>query len=435
MTFQISEHRFQSFYILTIILGFGISAYFAHHQILSGDQIQMLYKGYLASNQDIWLHYGNAASAMGNVPGTLSTLLIALPLKVFNSPWSPMLLLLGLRLIGFYLFDTVIKQIFSIPVRLLFLIGCWLNPWFQFESLLYNPAYLFFCAALHFWSAFHLRKECSFFHSLLHILSIGLAAQLHYSWPLLCVISAFLFFKHELKIHWGGVLSGVSLILLSLIPYFMAIATTPAILHNTDPEATTRYIGWGGLHIYPVLKSFVYWLRYASLLYPNKLITGASFDWIASHETIRHIALYLWRGITFFIGGLTLLLAFMINRFCWIKLKPLLSLNASKGEWNDIQWCLLFSAGAVIAVLISAALSPIVLIYWHLMLVFPFALIPVLVFAEHKQKFLFKTPTFLVSLAIYFLVINLVAANDSKKFSYKANYSEQTITYVLEQKL
>ena len=416
-----------------LVFGLCMSFYYFKHQILTGDQTQMLYKGYLAARSNIWLNYGNGASAMGNVPGSLSTLLIALPLKVLDSPYSPVLLLLTIRLIGFFLFDSVIKEIFSPSIRFLFLLLCWFNPWFQFESLLYNPSYLFFCSALHFWSAYHSLRKPSFAYSFLHILSIGLALQLHYSWPLLALITIFLFFKKNIFANWSGVFCASLIIIGSLIPYIHDVRLNPALLTHQDPEANARYIGWGGLHIYPVLKSILYWLRYASLLFPNKILTSADFNWLTDHKTLQSILLYLWRGVTFTIGGVTVLFAVIANYSCWKKIKTNIAINSNQ-LINAEDWLIYYSIGAIFAVIISATLSPIVLIYWHLMLVFPFALFPLLIFVNQKKDVLFKTPLIFWLIA-YFILINVIASNDSTKYSYESDYYQQTLTFLEQQKL
>ncbi|MGL4515777.1 MAG: hypothetical protein ACRCUH_03630, partial [Shewanella sp.] len=84
--------------------GLLISLLFFQFQLLTGDQTQMLYKGYLGAYEGVWLSYGNAASAVGNVPGSLSAWLIGGPLLLWDSPYAPMLLLLAMRLVGFLLF-------------------------------------------------------------------------------------------------------------------------------------------------------------------------------------------------------------------------------------------------------------------------------------------------------------------------------------------
>ncbi|MGL5336383.1 MAG: 3-deoxy-D-manno-octulosonic acid transferase, partial [Enterovibrio sp.] len=163
---------------LIFIVGLVLTFMYANNQILTGDQLQMLHKGYLGAYQDIWLAFGNAASAVGNVPGSLSAWLIGGPLLLWDNPWAPMLLLIALRIASFVLFDCVLRNIFSAPVRILFAILYWLNPWLLYDSLLYNPSYLCFFTALHFWSAYKLKDAPSFIYSLLHVLAIGGAMQL-----------------------------------------------------------------------------------------------------------------------------------------------------------------------------------------------------------------------------------------------------------------
>ena len=72
-----------------IFAGLLLSWLFSDHQLLTGDQTQMLYKGYLGAYEGVWLSYGNAASAVGNVPGSLSAWLIGGPLLLWDSPMPP----------------------------------------------------------------------------------------------------------------------------------------------------------------------------------------------------------------------------------------------------------------------------------------------------------------------------------------------------------
>lgn len=63
------------------------------------------------------------------------------------------------------------------------------------------------------------------------------------------------------------------------------------------------------------------------------------------------------------------------------------------------------------------------------MLVFPFALFPLLLFIRHRgwER---QLRHYLVLAACYCLCVNLVAANDSRKFTYQADYETQTREYV-----
>ncbi len=423
-----------------IFAGLLLSWLFSVNQLLTGDQTQMLYKGYLGAYEGVWLSYGNAASAVGNVPGSLSAWLIGGPLLLWDSPYAPMVLLLVMRLVGFLLFDAVIRQVFVDPVskgnaRLLFLVLCWLNPWFQYESLLYNPSYLFLFSAMHCWSAWHMRERASFWHTIVHLLAIGMAMQLHYSWPLLAVISTYLFWRRILKVSWSGVVVAALLIGASLIPYAMEVMSNSHITQNVDPEARQRYIGWGLVHVYPVLKSVIYWLRYGSWLFASKLVNDTQFIWLAGHEYLQMTAVWLWRVVIYGVGSATVLLAAKANWQLWRDLKPRL-LRSDRASVDGTSWLGLYALAAVLAVLVSAALSPIIFNYWHLMLIFPYALFPILLllvsWSRNHPQWVGKG---LLAATLFCTAVNLIAASDSTKFSYQADYKQQVQEYLQEMKL
>lgn len=422
-------------FYLGVIGGLLMSLVFFQFQILTGDQTQMLYKGYLGAYEGVWLSYGNAASAVGNVPGSLSAWLIGGPLLLWDSPYAPVLLLLAMRLVGFLLFDAVIRQVFGDRVRLLFLVLCWLNPWFQYESLLYNPSYLFLFSAMHCWSAWHMRERASFWHMIVHLLAIGMAMQLHYSWPLLAVMSTYLFWRRILKVSWSGVVVAVLLIGASLIPYAMEVMSNSQITQNVDPEARQRYIGWGLVHVYPVLKSVLYWLRYGSWLFASKLVNDTQFIWLAGHEYLQLAAVWLWRLVIYGVGSATVLLAAKANWQLWKRLKPRL-MRSDRAPVDGESWLGLYAVAAVLAVLVSAALSPIIFNYWHLMLIFPYALFPMLLLlVEWSRRYPQWVGKGLLAATLFCTVVNLIAATDSTKFSYQADYQQQVETYLQEEGL
>ena len=422
-------------FYLGVIGGLLMSLVFFQFQILTGDQTQMLYKGYLGAYEGVWLSYGNAASAVGNVPGSLSAWLIGGPLLLWDSPYAPVLLLLAMRLVGFLLFDAVIRQVFGDRVRLLFLVLCWLNPWFQYESLLYNPSYLFLFSAMHCWSAWHMRERASFWHMIVHLLAIGMAMQLHYSWPLLAVMSTYLFWRRILKVSWSGVAVAALLIGASLIPYAMEVMSNSQITQNVDPEARQRYIGWGLVHVYPVLKSVLYWLRYGSWLFASKLVNDTQFIWLAGHEYLQLVAVWLWRLVIYGVGSATVLLAAKANWQLWKRLKPRL-MRSDRAPVDGESWLGLYAVAAVLAVLVSAALSPIIFNYWHLMLIFPYALFPMLLLlVEWSRRYPRWVGKGLLAATLFCTVVNLIAATDSTKFSYQADYQQQVETYLQEEGL
>ena len=425
MTFANQNKYFSIVYIAGLILGALLSLLYASNQIITGDQTQMLFKGYLGAYSDIWLSYGNAASAVGNVPGSLSAWLVGFPLLLWDSPWSPMLFLIVLRVVSFLLFDAVIKQVFGNQFRLIFLVIYWLNPWFLYDSLIYNPSYLALFAAMHLWSAYMMRENRSAIYMIIHILSIGMAMQLHYSWPILVVVSTYLFYRKMIKVSWMGFVVGGLIVLASLVPYFLELQVNQSIA----AKESDRYIGWGGVHVYPVLKSALYWIRYGSFLFPTRAVMGAEFDWVTNIEWLRMVVQYSWRSVLFIAGLVTVVLSIKINWMVWKGIKGKV---ISKSELRGPDWLVLYSFAALLAIIVSSILSPITFSYWHLIMTFPFALFPVLYIIDggiYKDRVLWSKVGFV---ALFFIVVNLVAANDSGKYSYSFSYEDQVYEYVKE---
>ena len=418
-----------------LFIGIVLSFIYAQHQWVMADQLQMLEKGYLGARAGIWLSYGNVASAMGNVPGSLSAWLIGLPLLLWDSPYSPMLLLLALRLLAFLLLDRMVRELFSPTVRLAFMLLFWLSPWFLYDSLLYNPAYLPLFAALHFWSAFQLREKgpfwSSFACSALHVIAIGMAMQLHYSWPLLAVISGYLFLMGRIRFNWFGILAGVALVGLSLWPYFHEMLINSSISREANPDAQARYIGWGLVHVYPIFKALIYWLRYSSWIFTTKLVNGVEFSAFAAVPWLHWLLIALWKVVIYAVGAASLWLVILANRYGWTQVRASLWRRRREQAETPRTWFALYGAAAVIAVIVCAALAPIVFSYWHLTLVFPFALFPLLLWLEHwslgREH---KVCRYLLWAACYCIAVNLVAAHDSRKFAYRYDYADQVNLYL-----
>ncbi|WP_325891410.1 hypothetical protein [Grimontia sp. NTOU-MAR1] len=178
------------------------------------------------------------------------------------------------------------------------------------------------------------------------------------------------------------------------------------------------------MHVYPVLKAVLYWLRYASTLFSNRIITDTSFDWLTTVSWLQLVFQYLWQIILYAVGAMTVLIAAKANWRAWKSIKPYLKRNVQIDGLQ--QWLLLYAAATVLAIIINAMLSPITFSYWHLILTFPIALIPILVAAE---KWCVDMPDRfsrgLIGLAAIFIVVNLVAACDSEKYTHKVDYAEQ----------
>ena len=427
--------KFSQVYVSLFIIGLLLAVLYSSNQALNGDQLQTLYRGYLAAHQGIWLNYGNAASVVGNVPGSLSTMVVGVPLVLWDSPWSPMLVIITCNIMALFLFDKVVKQVFDEPARLLFLVLFWLSPWFLYQHMLYNLAYLFFCSALHFYTAFHLREKSSFWLTFGHVVSVGLVMQLHYSWPLLVMVSGYLFVRGVIKINYWGVLAGFLVLAATLVPYALEVLSTNSEAVSPEEFSKQRYIGWGFVHVYPVVKALLYWVRYSSFLFTEKLINGATFDWITSTELLRLSVMYAYRGLLYGVGLWTLFYSFKANWYLFKRVKGFWWHRLSHKKLDNEQWLLLYIAASAVAILISAGLSPTVFGYWHLIMLYPFAAMNMLVYLTHHKVEPKNFWRYLILIGVFSIFVNIVAAHDSVKFTYKVPYAEQVEVWLIQEKL
>lgn len=422
----------ERFFWLAVLVGLGLSVWYQINQIVDGDQLQMIQRGYAAAYQGLWPVTGNTASVVGNVPGFVSTAVVAGPLMLWDSPYAPIVLLVLLRLIGFLLIDAVVREAVpgSMALRLWLVVLLWLNPWVQFDSLLYNPAYLIFCFGLHFYSAWRLRAAPSFWWSFWHVVAIGLAVQMHFSWPLLAFVSVYLWWRQLVRVNWWGVVAAASVAVISLLPYLLAVLSNPEIARHSDPGTQERYIGWGAVNVYPILKSLIYWLRYGAWAFPSKLVNDAGFDWATGWQSLELALVWIWRIGQYVLAALTMMVALGANIVAWFGIRH--HWRRRDGLVQDgVTWLLLYSFGAFLAMLVSSGLSPIVFNYWHLALILPAALMPVVLWTN--QTFSRESTVFVKAVLIVaavFVATNLVAINDSRKFSWSADYTEQVRQYV-----
>jgi len=210
------------------------------------------------------------------------------------------------------------------------------------------------------------------------------------------------------------------------VPYFLELQVNQSIA----AKESDRYIGWGGVHVYPVLKSALYWIRYGSFLFPTRAVMGAEFDWITNIEWLRMVVQYSWRSALFVAGLVTVFLSIKINWMVWKGIKGKV---ISKGDLRGPDWLVLYSFAALLAIIVSSILSPITFSYWHLIMTFPFALFPVLYIIDRIEMYKDRVLWSRIRLvALFFVVVNLVAANDSGKYSYSFDYEEQVYEYIKE---
>ena len=405
-----------------------IAFYYECNQIISGDQYQMLAKGYHALITGEFLPYGNEASTVGNVPGSLSSIVVGLPLIIYPHPLSPVVLLLLIRYLGFFIFVNALTLVFSRKTVIIGALLYALNPWFLYDSLLYNPSYLSFGATIFLNMLIRLRSyneislRSRFICSVLLVLAGGWCLQFHYSWPVLGALFFILYIKNNIKISYLGITLGVLLLALSLIPYALEVLTNEKIITNPENYAKERYFGYGLVHVYPLFKALLYWLRFGSILVTQKSIVAASVagDLPLFLEWLR----YAWLGLTQVVGGISVLLSVYANYILIFKKREL------KEQDKDFSFIRNLCIATVISILVAAAAATLTLNYWQIILIFPFALLPLLCLIEKRPTF-FKS-RYIVIFAIFMILMNVVSASNSRKFHVSESYVDAVNLYCYE---
>ena len=338
--------------------------YWSRSQV-AGDQLNMLARGWLLMAEGEWIPFGLGTSAGGKAPGGLTSLIVGLPLMVWQNHRAPTLVIVLLNLVGYFLLDRLVARELGPQARLLFAIVYWLNPWRLYHSgFLWNSSYLLPLGALHFWTVYRQRERPRFGESFLQVLVVGLAAQLHPAAATLVILSVLLWWRGYFRFHWPAVALASILIAASLIPWALAIIErwAPAAFEH-QPARADRPI--------PALHGS------GSGLLDSVLGT----DWQQHHSLSRlRLAFQSLRGRhpatrdSGSVGLLTLPVVIWGNLRLW---------RGSKGWWRRVAgpidfrtWLLGVVRWSFVGVLAACVITPTAVMSWQLLSVLHLAVLP-----------------------------------------------------------
>ncbi len=154
--------------------------------------------------------------------------------------------------------------------------------------------------------AFDQRERPRFGASCLHLLALGVGAQLHPAMLLLIVASLLLWRRGVVQVHWGGVAAGIALTAVLLVPWWQAAAAEPAIV-----AAREGFPFRGLIWFQPWIKGLSYWLRYPSLLI-NKQSAIFDFSALVGAGADRLLA-PLAKGLVGIAGAATIVAVLLAN--------------------------------------------------------------------------------------------------------------------------
>ena len=352
---------------LTFLVGLLLSAVMVARSQVGGDQLNMLSRGWLWAVEGELVPYGLPTSAGGKAPGSLTSYVVGVPLRLWQHHRAPTLLLFGAHLIGYLLLDRMIGRELGGFGRLLFAILYWINPWRMYHSgFLWNPSFMVPLGALHMWTVYRQRDRPRFWESFLQVLTIGLAAQLHTSVVTLVFLSLVLCWRGYFRFHWTGVVVATIVVAASLVPWAQAVLQDPSLL----PRGSSSHARLGQA-VLSVVRGLGYWLRYPAMI-ASSTILCLDFDGLPTALTgdkLRQL-------VQIMVGVLTLPVVLWANTRLWRHSTGWWRRLPSKApyrEWLDgvIRW----SLGVT---LLACLLTPTSVMNWQLLTVLHLAVLPVL---------------------------------------------------------
>ena len=409
-----------------ILLGFILTALFSYSHFIDGDVIQILDKAHVLVTQHRLIPYGNASTsgASGNIPGAFLTLATGGPMLLWFSPWSALALLALLHFLAYLMFRNVLKNFVNPWSMTALVVLFWLNPWRLSEVFLWNPGYIYVASLLHMWSAWHLAKKANFKFSVIHGLSLFLGLQIHPSFVILFFMTLMLLWTKALKPHLLGTLTGIILGLLSLTPYFLEGMKDPSIFPQPGSGDGKGHLFFGLIYVYPMLKGFWYWILFGSNIFQTHVFHQIDFSWVGNMNAEKVLKV-VWTGIKYLIGAFGVGLSFYANFHFYKKNKDKFKIFSYKMK-NEKDWLSLYAVVAFLAAMMATAIAPTLPIYWHLLYVWPMALIPILLKLNEYFSDKMKRPSWLkyiLIVGLYFTATNLIAAVGSKKHDINKPFS------------
>ncbi len=369
-----SKTHSERFFWLVVGLGAFFSVLMLTRSQVAGDQLNMLARGWLLVTEGEWIPFGLPTSAGGKAPGGLTALLVGLPLLAWQHHRAPALLILGLQIVAYVMLDRLVSRVTGRNGRLLFAILYWLSPWRLYHStFLWNPSYMLFFGALHFWSVFRQRHRPGLWPSFLLVLAVGLPAQLHASALLLVPISVVLWWRGYFKIHFKGAALGAAVVAASLVPWSLAVLRNPALLPSGG-----GLLASGIRPLSYVTRGFGYWLRLDSLAVSDSMYC-LDFSALVGPSASRAMAPLL-PAAWWTLGLLTVPVAIWANVRLWRHARGWW--RTSSPEASDREWLTGVVRWSFLVTLLACFFSPTTTMSWQIVVVLHLAVLPTVLAGE-----------------------------------------------------
>ena len=394
-----------------------LAVIYGNNQYMNAETTEILKNGFA-------VHYiQDAKDFSGN---NLLTLVISAPLRIYESVLSPLAMLILLRLVSLGFLLWALYKYVSRKTLAWTVIIYLLSPWFLYNTHFSYTSYMEIGAALYLLTLVKLRNRPDsfisyFVWSFLHILAIGWCLHFHYPGVILCLISIALMVRKILCINIQGLVLGSCTSGFLIYLGILAARTNSGmyITHDFDEG----YLGFGITHVYPVLKSALYWLRFSSTLGQNHLVLETGFNWVSATEVIAQSFRIIWLAGIYILGLMTMLWSVLGNWAAAIEAKGYVF---TRNEPDcDSGYISVVSVYALLATMVFAGMAPILLSSDELNVIFPFSLLPVLLIIDKlSEAKLSRHLLVMTVIAGILITIGLFGAVESGWFNAEFNYYE-----------
>ena len=345
--------------------------------------------------------FAKTMSGEGRIPGALLPLLIAAPLEAWPDYRAPALLSGLTHFAAAALLTVCVGRALGARFAAAYLTIYWLSPWRLYHAgFLWEPAYVFLPAALHLFCAYRLRERSHVGWSILLGLLLSATLQLHGSFLVLVLLTALLVARKLVRIDWRGAALGLGAGCLTLVPTLQAfVAGTLPPLAPTSAVEYPRVI-LGALN---GLRGAGRFLRLGSLDIGRRL---RQVVWVDAPAGEPGAALGSALVTLVWAVGIVSLPVALYAGWRWFRRDPSFDppdnpRRAMAADWFRAYalWCLAALCGA-------AALSPVVLQGWHVLIAFHAACLPV---AAWLSDSFWRRTTPWRAAALTFVAIEVVA--------------------------
>jgi hypothetical protein len=371
------DRRWRFPWILVLATGLLMQIWFWLRSVwIYLDQVELYQLGMVLAREGELLPFGKISTGGMPIPGVVLELLVGLPLMVWLDLRASTLVLVLFHLAGALLLSWVLAQDFGWRFATLYLIIFWLSPWrFFYSGFLWETNYLLLPAVVHLVSCRALRDEARVGASVLLVATILLTAQIHSSALILGLSCLILLMRRRIHLHLGGAALGAVLGSLSLLPTIMALVEGSGLPVRLDAPASLL------TRLNSVEKALVYWLRLGSLDVGRRFRQSLFCTEPGGGDTVPQPLLCHLLEITQILALASVLVALAAG---WWFLRR--SRGTRHPEHQTSTWCWYrnYTSAMLLAVMISAFLSPVLIQGWHVLIALPIACLPVAAWVAHR---------------------------------------------------